>query len=89
MNVLEMVAQTFAKQMAEQGPEMVAKMLASLPPDIVATIGQIRDVALSYKAQLNRIENQQRLILTHLNIPLDVETTEDGENARQRELPAN
>ena len=83
MNVLEMVAQTFAKQMAEQGPDMLAKLLGNLPPDVISTIGQIRDTALSYKAQLDRIENQNRLIIAHLNIPAGTDLTEH-DDARSR-----
>lgn len=50
---------------------MIQKMLANLPPELTANIGQIGQVVAGVQAQLNRIENQQRLIMSHLNIPAD------------------
>lgn len=84
MSVIDMVAQTLAKQLAEQGPDMIAKLVGNLPPDVLHTIGQIRDTVLSYKAQLDRIENQNRLIIAHLNIPAGTDITEH-DNARERD----
>lgn len=62
MNALEMAAKA-----------MIEKALANLPPEVMGTIGQIGQIAVGIKAQLDRIENQQRLIMAHLNIPSDTE----------------
>lgn len=65
MNALEMA-----------GMAMVERMLANLPEEKKAQIAQIMQTVLGVQAQLNRIENQQRLIMGHLNIPVDVKTLE-------------
>jgi tRNA(Leu) C34 or U34 (ribose-2'-O)-methylase TrmL len=64
-NALEMMAQTAIKQ-----------MLQNLPPDIADNIGQIGKTVASFKAQLDRIENQQRRIMAFLDIPAETETKE-------------
>lgn len=89
MNVLEMIAKTVSTQIAESGPEMLAKLVRELPPDVLATIGQIRDVALSYKTQLDRIENQNRLIIAHLNIPAETDLTETERHGKPQRLFAD
>lgn len=80
MNALEMMAQSVSKQFADRLPELIAKAVENLPPDVLANVGQIRDIVSSYKAQLDRIENQQLLIMTALKISgtdLTKETTND------------
>lgn len=72
MNALEMAASA-----------MIQKMLANLPPEIQANIGQIGKVVSGLQAQLDRIENQQRLIMAHLEIPGDVQTTEQENVGRK------
>lgn len=52
------------------------KLLAGIPPETLQTIGQIGQIALSLRAQLDRIENQQRLLMAHLNIPAETEIKE-------------
>lgn len=81
MNIVEMVT----KQLAERAPEMLAAALANMPEDIKATIGQISQITLGFKAQLDRIESQQRLIMAHLNIPPE---TQEREN-EQRSIRAD
>lgn len=86
MNVLELMANTLAKQMAEQGPEMLARLVENLPPDILDSVGQIKDVLLSFKAQLDRIESQNRLIIAHLNIPAATDLTEHERHGKPQRL---
>lgn len=62
MNAIEMAAKA-----------MIEKAIANLPPEVLGTIGQIGQTVASFKAQLDRIENQQRLIMAHLNIPGDTQ----------------
>jgi hypothetical protein len=75
-NAIEMAIQAALNKAMESAPDMLAKLAQNLPPDIVATIGQISGIVLSYKAQLDRIENQNRLIIAHLNIPPGTDLTE-------------
>jgi hypothetical protein len=75
-NAIEMAISAALGKMMENAPDMLGKLVANLPPDIVATIGQTAQIALSYKAQLDRIENQNRLIIAHLNIPAGTDLTE-------------
>lgn len=65
--------------------KMLPGLLANLPPEITSTIGQIGGIVSGLKAQLDRIENQQRLILAHMNIPADVQTlgATDGRQSEQ------
>lgn len=65
MNALEMAAKA-----------MLDKALANLPPEVLGSIGQIGQIAVGVKAQLDRIEYQNRLIMAHLNIPADVQAIE-------------
>lgn len=44
----------------------VKQAMGNLPPEIVETIGQIGGTVTSFKAQLDRIENQNREILSAL-----------------------
>lgn len=60
MNALEQMAKA-----------MIEKAITNLPPEIQQTIGQIGEIVKGVKGQLDRIENQQRLIMTHLKIPDD------------------
>jgi hypothetical protein len=55
---------------------MLPKLIENLPPELVANAFQIGQNVASFKAQLDRIENQQRLIMAHLNIPGETQTTE-------------
>lgn len=63
MNALEMMANSLAKQL----PDLIAKAAANLPPEVLANIGQIRDIVSSYKAQLDRIESELALLKAALN----------------------
>lgn len=76
MNAIEMAIQAAIGKMMERAPDMLADVVRNLPPDIVANIGQISQTVLSFKAQLDRIENQNRLIIGHLNIPPGTEISE-------------
>lgn len=72
------------------GIEMMAlsllpKLLANLPPEIGEQIGQIGQTVAGFKAQLDRIENQNRLIIAHLNIPAVTEIIERKPNGRSIE----
>jgi hypothetical protein len=58
---------------------MLEKALTNLPPEITATIGQIGQTVAGFKAQLDRIENQNRLIIARLNIPADTEIMENND----------
>ncbi|MDE2020570.1 MAG: hypothetical protein KGJ13_09565 [Patescibacteria group bacterium] len=74
MNALEMAAKA-----------MIEKALANLPPEVMGTIGQIGQIAVGIKAQLDRIENQNRLIMAALEIPADMQPygeTKGIENVR-------
>lgn len=82
MNVFDMMAKSFSDQL----PSLVEKAVANLPPEVLANVGQIRDVVQSYKAQLDRIENQNRLIIAHLNIPAETEILENGDALERREV---
>lgn len=75
-NAIEMMIQTALGKMMENAPDMLGKLVANLPPDIVANIGQIAQTVASFKAQLDRIESQNRLIIGHLNIPAGTDLTE-------------
>lgn len=64
---------------------MLPKLLANLPPELSETIGQIGQTMAGFKAQLDRIENQNRVIQAALKIlPPDI-LTEDGHHERQVE----
>jgi hypothetical protein len=76
VNAIEMAIQAALNKVLEKAPDMLAEMVKNLPPDIVANIGQISQTVLSFKAQLDRIENQNRLIIVHLNIPPGTDLTE-------------
>lgn len=75
-NAFEMAAMTALTK-------MLPGLLANLPPEISNTIGQIGGIVSGLKAQLDRIENQNRLIIAHLNIPADAEILEH-DNGRQQ-----
>ena len=68
MNAVEMMMKT-----------MLDKALANLPPEVTNTIGQIGQTVAGFKAQLDRIENQNRLIIARLNIPADTEIMENND----------
>lgn len=68
MNAFEMAAKA-----------MIEKALANLPPEVLATIGQIGQTMQGFKAQLDRIEYQNRLIMAHLDIPADTQATDTTE----------
>lgn len=61
---------------------LIPKLLANLPPEVSDQIGQIMQIGLGLKAQLDRIENQNRLIIGHLKIPAETEISEQG-NGRE------
>lgn len=71
MNGIEMMVKT-----------MIEKAMTNLPPEVLSTIGQVGQIAVSIKAQLDRIEAQNRLIISHLKIPDD--TAQHGENDDER-----
>jgi hypothetical protein len=52
---------------------MLPKLMEHIPPELLENIGQIGNTVAGFKAQLDRIENQQRLIIAHLKIPMEVE----------------
>jgi hypothetical protein len=64
MNAIEMAAKA-----------MIEKIVGNLPPEVLANIGQIGQTVAGFKAQLDRIENQNRLIIAHLNIPAGADLT--------------
>lgn len=72
MNAMEMMIKS-----------VVENAVKNLPPETLQQIGQISQTVLAFKAQLDRIENQNRLIIAHLNIPPDVEILEN-QNAERR-----
>jgi len=74
MNALEMAASA-----------MIQKMLANLPPEIQANIGQIGKVVSGLQAQLDRIENQNRLIISALKIPAETQIMEHENGRRETE----
>lgn len=57
MNAMQMAAAVAMKS-----------LMANLPPEVVETIGQIGSTVAAFKAQLDRIESNQRVIMFHLNI---------------------
>jgi hypothetical protein len=50
---------------------MLPKLMEHIPPELLENIGQIGNTVAGFKAQLDRIENQQRLIISHLKIPME------------------
>lgn len=82
-NAIEMAIQAAIGKAMDNAPELLGRLVQNLPPDMVATIGQISKIVLSYKSQLDRIENQNRLIIAHLNIPAGTDLTEH-ENGEER-----
>lgn len=88
MNAIEMAIQAALAKAMNSLSERLPELLNNLPPDIVANIGQISQTVLSFKAQLDRIENQNRLIIAHLKIPAETEITEIDDNG-QRKLSGN
>lgn len=63
----------------------IENAMGNLPPEILNNIGQIGEFVKNVKTQLDRIENQQRLILAHMKIPGDVEFKNLGELPHARE----
>lgn len=82
MNAIEMAVKSMLEKAAAGFAERIPELLQNLPPEILAQVGQISQIALGLKGQLDRIENQNRLIIAHLNIPAETETKEN-EHGRQ------
>lgn len=47
---------------------VIENAMKNIPPETLAQIGQIGETVKSFKLQMDRIENQNRLILDHLGI---------------------
>lgn len=84
-NAIEMAIQAALTRAMAGLQDRLPELLNNLPPEIVANIGQISQTVLSFKAQLDRIENQNRLIIAHLKIPAETEIEDNG----QRKLSGN
>lgn len=85
MNAIEM-AITAALARALTGLEdRLPELLANLPPDIMNGARQTFANVAGLKAQLDRIENQQRLILEHLKIPDDSILTAEKNDGRSEQ----
>lgn len=76
MNAIEMALKSMLEKMIGSFQERIPEMLQNLPPEMLAQVGQITKIAVGIQAQLDRIENQNRLITAHLNIPAETETKE-------------
>lgn len=76
MNAIEMAVKAAMEKMASGLADRIPELLQNLPPEVLGHIGQISQIALSVRAQLDRIEYQNRLIMAHLNIPADTQPTQ-------------
>lgn len=76
MNAFEMAINAALGKMMANAPELLARAVNNLPPDLVNQAMQIGQIAVSVKAQLDRIESQNRLIIAHLKIPAGTDLTE-------------
>lgn len=70
-NAIEMAVMAMAKKMMEGLEARIPELISGLPPDVFDGARQTMANVASFKAQLDRIENQQRLIMAHLKIPDD------------------
>lgn len=63
----------------------IESAIGNLPPEVMQNIGQIGATVAGFKAHLDRIENQNRMIMDHLGISETTATKEIENHAGSRE----
>lgn len=66
-------------------PDLLQRLITNLPPEVVQNIGQMGKIAVSLKAQLDRIENQQRAILDQMSRSAAANTEQGNERPGDHE----
>lgn len=70
MNAIQMAIASGIESAIKGLQSRIPELLSNLPPEVMQNIGQIGATVAGFKSQLDRIENQNRMIMDHLGIEI-------------------